>query len=65
MLAQCLAGWRYLQNGRSRPIVGRAIHETGTRSLTEADAANISPDAIRERERKRRESEREVPSYRH
>src|ERR1700720_3501292 len=31
MLAQCLAGWRYLQNGRSRPIVGRTIHETGTR----------------------------------
>jgi len=54
-----------LQNRRSRSIVGRAIHETGTRPLTEADAANISADEIRECERKRRESEREVPSYRH
>jgi hypothetical protein len=65
MLAQCLAGERYLQNGRSRPIVGRTIHETGTRPFIEADAANISADAIRQCERKWRESEREVRSYRH
>src|ERR1700741_4625317 len=34
MLPQCLAEWRYLPKGRCRPIVGRAIYETGTpRSL--------------------------------
>jgi hypothetical protein len=65
MLPQCLAEWRYLPKGGSRPIVGRAIYETGTRPFIQADAANISSNAIRERERKWRESEREVPSYRH